>query len=249
MGRDGRTRHCDCLLCGHPGKLIEDHEWKEHMRQLHMMKREHVESESLQDASSRMIFGLTVNDQLGREQLKDSPLWGSAQQYDVPSDMPFKDGFDIDPEGLTAVLSYLSPVPSKSRDFLIAIREKTSSIQRKMDRALSHISHHRNIKKLEGSERTVASLKARFERETKNLEIHRSIDELEALLSSVTLETNSVHGKTPPVKALRCKINASIDELTKLIRNWRMENDAVIPSLPATYDMGASTHYSELLYS
>lgn len=247
MGGQGRARHCDCLLCGHPGKLIEEHEWKEHMRQLRMAKRDRDDNGNTQNASSRMMFGLAVNDQLGRERLEESPLWGSAQQNETSLDSPFVDDFGFDPEGLTAALSHLSPVPRKSRDFMITLREKKNSLQRKMDRALSHISHHRNMKKLENAQCTVVSLEARFKQGKEKVQVHQFIDELEARLSSVTLEANSVRGRTPPVEKLRNEINESIDGLTLKFRNWRLENNAVLPSQPAIYDMGTSIHYFKLL--
>lgn len=240
MGREGRVRHCECLICGQPGKSIEDHEWKEHMRQLRLAKKSQGENEGVQNSSSHLMFGLAVNDQLGHERLNHAPLWGSTQLDEASSDIPIREEFEVDPEDLTVVFSHLSAIPPRSQDIMITVREKKNSLQRKLDRALSHISHHRNMKKLVRTQRALVSLEARFDQALKNQEVHQSIDDLEALLSSVALESNSVHGKTPPVKKLRDEINSSVDVLTVKIQNWRLENGVTLASpQPAIYDMGA----------
>lgn len=191
---------------------------------------------------SRVVFGLTINNELAHSGSESySPLWSIPQEWDGMVKPSGTSETDIDLEELVTALSDYTAIPPKPRDILVIIREKKNAIQRKMDRALSHISHSRNMRKLKSTQLALSSLEARFKMETQQMRERPPIEELESLLASLSLETNAVKGRTVPVKVLREEINEGIDDLSDKLLNWRLEHDEVLPvKQPTTFEMGKS---------
>ena len=174
-------------------------------------------------------------------------------------------GLDFDPDALVAAFSSASTqfphTSDKRKELLTVIREKKDTIQRKLERALSHISHKRNMKRLDVAEHALASVSARFEPQRKksvetdtmsplessseiSMELDGlpegdsfDIDELESRLASITLDTTSVKGKTLPVKEKREELIKKIDELADEFKEWRLSNDVSKPAEEPVFDM------------
>lgn len=250
MGRVGRSRSCYCLLCGEAGKLVEDHDWKEHTRQIRLEKKrltdqkEALGNSGQEDAQNnpvpRLVFGLAVNNELAHTQSNFySPLWRDPQECKETTKSSDTTGTDFDLEELVFALADSPSIPSQPRDIRVIFREKRNAIQRKMDRALAHISHSRNMKKLKTTHLALTSLEARFKLETQQTRERPAIEELESLLASLSLETNAVKGRTIPVKEFRDEINEGIDDLSDKLLKWRLEHDEVLPvKQPTTFQMG-----------
>lgn len=247
MGGLRKARNCNCQLCGEEGKLIEEHEWKEHRRQLRILSRQsslqNRHSETVAVDHTRLMFGLAVNDQIGRDgSASDSLLWGPAESQEETQNLSTGmsiDGLDFDPDVLVSALSTtgrLSSPADKRQSLFVIVREKKDALQRKMERALSHISHKRNMNRLNVVQGALNSLSTRFDLQEKG-EISMEIDELESGLASISLNTTSVKGKTSPVKKWREELLDKIDKLADRFQKWRLENDLLKPEQTPTFDM------------
>ena len=166
MARDGVFRNCKCFLCieanGAEGCQIPDHQWKSHLRLIKKTRAEEdqeIKSQSSTAELARLVFGLTLNDEVSGE---NDPLWNS-KMYDIEPDILCVET-QIEPLCPEEIASALSKIvnasgerpysknrnsSSKFDSARVIFRDKTTSIQRKFARAFSHISTQRHFKRLE----------------------------------------------------------------------------------------------------
>lgn len=245
MPREGRTRSCTCLLCGPEGKLVSEHEWTEHRRQLQLEKRR-LES---------LVFTATVHNQLGysdNQNTSELALWRTSadrQPYaengrlSALTDAHTVD-LAIDADELISAFSNinLDETPTETRNIRAIFRERKNQIQRKLERSLNHISHRRNMKRLLHAQTSLKALQLRFDRDVKPESLVRGevLEEMESSLSSIQLEVNSTAGKTTPVVELRAEIRAAANTLASKLKEWAEENCITYTPKMIIFDMGMS---------
>lgn len=177
------------------------------------------ESDRLEEVS-RLMFGLTVNDELSSSSNPD-PLWHTQHPNSGIASIPGKSPVDTEEvmDVLTNILESSSEIKASHRGANLPkqpllksiIRPIKSAIERRREKITEHISTTKAMNTLQSARQLLSSVKA--ELSGPRFPDVLVLDDLKATLAAARGEVESVNRNDPQVISLREEVSAEIDAL------------------------------------